>query len=677
MMPIVVAALVALTLPDNFDPEVNLIQDRVREGKAMHQSRQSAGFVKNLLANGTPEDIALAVKVLDAIISCQDVEEDSPDKGNYRWYYEDEKVTDRNAAAFILSGLLPALIDHGDRLPKDSQERVRASIRLALEAVSKINVTVGYTNIAVKDFVNTTLGGEYLNDNTFKERGRARLLEWLALTDSNGIPAEFNSPTYYRVTVRSLRSFIEYVQDDELRIMGKTAMARLALTQAIHIHPTTRRMAGPHSRAYHPTVVGEDDPEIKSVDAWIKEGTFPAWARDAIDYQPAVLDVEETAHTGYNLGIYTHMTPSFALGVSSREFFGQSNVLISHYQRPDQERHGVIYTRYLTNDKWLGSFYHSSDRSTDRNLIDEGTFWGVQKGSRAIGLYSPRPPRGRGEPEKVTSAKGNVIWTGRSLVDEIWVGQKKVDTLPVKIAKGDVVVVVSGDMMSAVLPLTQTDLGGGEIRLSDKDGDLVLEMFNYVGEEMNPREFVKRNKGNLQCGFYFEMADRVTYKNGAVFSKVVASGKIKDVTATPADSADAERLWAVEYMRDGKTLGIEIDIAKWELKRRWTQDGDMGWPMHESQMARQNRDGRVEVGGAVLTCNKEAAWVFAPPQTGRYVAAYHGQTPSPVTLTVPNGKVEIESMGMGTIVWDNGKVTIEAIQLKGIPKIVGGQLNKM
>lgn len=96
--------------------------------------------------------------------------------------------------------------------------------------------------------------------------------------------------------------------------------------------------------------------------------------------------------------------------------------------------------------------------------------------------------------------------------------------------------------------------------------------------------------------------------------------------------------------------------------------------MLESSIARENRDGHVVVGEAVLECGKEAGWLFAPPGTGTYVAAYHGLKSAPLTLTVPDGKVEIEAMGTGTVVWDNGKVTIDAIDLKGTPKVTGGTL---
>ena len=44
----------------------------------------------------------------------------------------------------------------------------------------------------------------------------------------------------------------------------------------------------------------------------------------------------------------------------------------------------------MLNDKWLGDFYHATDRTKSRNLVEEGLFYGVQQGPRAIGLYTPR-----------------------------------------------------------------------------------------------------------------------------------------------------------------------------------------------------------------------------------------------------------------------------------------------
>ena len=596
MMAMILAAAVALTLPADFDKAANMRFKERAEGR-LHMSRESASLATRLVANGTQEDIELAVKIFDAVIACQETREGNPRHGNFWWYLEDGKVTDRNAAAFILSSLIPMMIQHEDRLPEATQEKVREAIRLGLEAIARINVTVAYTNIAAKDVANTILGGELLGDQKLAERGRNKLVEWMALTDANGIPAEFNSPTYYRVTIRAMRNLIRFVQDDDTRIRAKTALARLGLSKALHIHPATGRMSGPHSRAYHPTVICEDKPEVAHVIGWIEDGTLPTWTRDALDHQPPAMEIRETPYREYSLTISTLHTPSFGLGVSTREFFGQSNVLISHYKRPGQERPGVVYSRYLTNDKWLGSFYHSTDRSLSRNLLDEGSFLGAQNGARAIGLYTPRVPWGRRRrrPENIASAKGNIIWTAREWVDEIWVGQQKVESLPADIPDDETVVVVSGKAMTAVRPLTRTRITpDAPLRLADKGGDLVLEMYNHLGDSMTVSQMDSLNAGRLQCGFYLEMSERSTYPDGAAFAKVVANGQVKDTTENASDATgEGERLWTVEYSRNGQALGVEVDMEKWALKRRWTQDGDMGFPMLESAVARQNRDGRV------------------------------------------------------------------------------------
>jgi hypothetical protein len=342
--------------------------------------------------------------------------------------------------------------------------------------------------------------------------------------------------------------------------------------------------------------------------------------------------------------------------------------MMIHYVRPGAERPGVVYTRYLTDDKWLGDFYHATDRTRSRNLVDEGLFYGVQQGPRAIGLYTPR------NLGSVFSAKAALIWTRRDLVDEIWVGEGQVETLPAEVPPGETVVVGSGEALVAARPLARTDLGrDAPIRLTEVQGDLVLELYNYLGPrksfwELNwPGAFYR---GRPRCGVYVEAAERSAYPDGRAFARVVAGGTLEDVTAPPFTyRGEDERLWTVEYARDGQTLGIEIDLMAWALKRRWTQAGDLGWPMLESPVARESRSGHIALGGATLTCGPEAAWLFASPVTGRWAAAYHGLQPAPLTLTVPDGSVEVAAMGTGTVVWDNGQVTVEAVGLQGEPMI--------
>ena len=237
----------------------------------------------------------------------------------------------------------------------------------------------------------------------------------------------------------------------------------------------------------------------------------------------------------------------------------------------------------------------------------------------------------------------------------------------------------SGEIYTAIRPLTVTDLGrNAPLQLTTIDRHLALEMYNYQGpaktfwELAVPGSFYQ---GQPQCGFYVEFAERADYADGNTFSKVVASGSIIDEAQPPVThDAGLERLWEIEYARDGKKIGLEVDLMTWKLKRRWTQDGELGWPMLESPLARQTRNGSITVDDSTLNCGAESAWLLALPESRTWVAAYHGQQPAPLTLTLPDGKVEIAQMGMGTVIWKNGVVTIDALHLMGDPKVTGGQL---
>ena len=71
MTAMILAAMVAISIPDDFDPDLNL-RYKQREDGRLHMSRESAGFAVRLVAQGEPEGIALAVKILDAVLELED-----------------------------------------------------------------------------------------------------------------------------------------------------------------------------------------------------------------------------------------------------------------------------------------------------------------------------------------------------------------------------------------------------------------------------------------------------------------------------------------------------------------------------------------------------------------------------------------------------------------------------
>ncbi len=658
-----------LPLPENFNP-VTYLLSKTTENGIFHESRAGAGLAEQLVANGTPEDLALAEKVLDATLRCQERRPNDPHYGNFYWMAEDEVVADLNAVEFNLSRLIPMMIQHGDRLPSAVQERVLDAIRLGLAEIRSLDVHVAYSNIAVLDILNSCLGGELLHDAGIAQRGYDKLVRWMTFTDQNGgTPREYNSPTYTAVIVRALKRLIDLCQHEPTRIRARTAVARLALSVGLHIHRGTGRWSGPHSRAYHPSVVCETPPEIEMVEGWIADGHLPAWAGDLLGYPDAPYEIVETASVREAMGLTTYHSASFCLGTASREYGGQADVLMAHYVREGADRPGVLYSRYVMDEKWLGDFYHATDRTKSRNLIEEGRFLGAQQGARAIGLYAPQ------NMGQCSSAKAAFIFTERARIDEIWVGEQRIETLPCDVPEGEFVVIGSGAMLCAIRPLSRTDAGRhAPLRLVEKDGDLVLEIYNYLGPqkafwEMRPglNPFFK---GHPFCGVFLEMAERSDYTDGYAFGQTVARGTLRDEADAPfVTDGESERLWTVEYERDGRRLGLQIDLMTWSLKRRWTQSGEQDWPMLNSPVARQTDSGMIEFGGSNLDCGPGTAWLYANPEAGRWAAGYHGSAPRPLRLTLPDAVVNIEGMSTGTILWDNGELHIDAVEIVGTPKI--------
>ncbi|HEY4722406.1 MAG TPA: hypothetical protein VII92_11190, partial [Anaerolineae bacterium] len=442
-----------LPLPENFNPQTFMLFNRTENG-LFHESRKGAAFAAQLVANGAPQDLELAEKVLNVVLGCQERREGDPHYGNFMWMIEDDVVFDLNAVEFNLEHLIPMMIRHRERLSPEMQTRVLEAIKLGLDEIRRLDVLVLYSNITMLDILNSCLGGELLADGASARRGYRKLVEWMAFTDANGIPYEYNSPTYGMVTLRALKRLTDLVQDQATRIRAGTMAARVGLSAALHIHAKTGRWAGPHSRAYHPSVVCELEAEAIQINQWIVDSTLPAWVADVLSQRPAAFEVVETAFAKRGHGLTTYHSPSFAFGVASQEFSGQSDVMMVHYHRPGADRPGVMYTRYLLNDKWLGDFYHATDRTKSRNLIEEGQFYGVQQGSRAIGLYTLPA-----SPGNLTSAKAAFIWTQRELVDEIWIGKRRIESLPAEAAPGEVIVIGSGKAFMAVLPITRSDLG--------------------------------------------------------------------------------------------------------------------------------------------------------------------------------------------------------------------------
>ena len=137
---------------------------------------------------------------------------------------------------------------------------------------------------------------------------------------------------------------------------------------------------------------------------------------------------------------------------------------------------------------------------------------------------------------------------------------------------------------------------------------------------------------------------------------------------------EISRQWSVGYESEDHSVGMEVDLMRWQILRRWADGADLDFPMLLSPVALETRSGYIELGNARLHCGKNAVWLVALPDADLWVAAYHGPEASALGLELPDGHVHLESLEAGLVLWDKGQVTIDAIGLQDEPIVVGAQV---
>lgn len=669
-----------MAAPHYYDPDARLVANAIDNG-VFHTAWMSAEYAVALVERGTAAEVERAEALIAAVLDCQDTDARSPHRGNFRWEREDEAVEDLNAVQFVLIRLIPLLLARADRLPSRLVQRTKARIRLGLDEIRRIDVSPVYSNIVAQDIANSILGGQLLGAPEYTQRGAAKLRRWLNLIDRSGIPHEYNSPTYSFVSIQALHKVVSFSEMAEARLLATLVIARIGLSVALRIHPLTGRLAPPHCRAYYPQLTFESPPEAGIFAKMIAEGALPAWLASVQQNRTLPLTVTETSDADAGVVISSYLDTEFSLGVASQELATQSNRFISnqsnvfsiHYTKPGAAAPGVVFSRYLINDKWLGDYRTTPSRSSDHVFRDEGSFRGLLAGARAIGLYTSRDLNAW---SRCASAKAALIWDRAEDVDEVWVNGARLTELPSDVPDRAVIVFACGNVYILVRPLDRTRLGlNAPIRIVEHRGSLALEMYNYLGpaktfwELANPGAFFQ---GTVRNGFFVEVVGRDMYESGHDLFQAYADGRIvEEVDAARTFDGESSRTWSVSYSDELGSLGLAVDLMRWEILRRWTDGEDLGYPMLSSPRALQSRSGIIELGKARLRCGRNAAWLVGNPEAELWVGAYHGPEASSFSLDVPDGAVYIERMRAGIVVWDKGKVTVEALGLDAPPQVSG------
>jgi len=360
--------------------------------------------------------------------------------------------------------------------------------------------------------------------------------------------------------------------------------------------------------------------------------------------------VQETTAVRENLDITSYLTAEYALGSASRSCGGQSNNVVLHYRKPSQKvlPWGILYCRYISNDKTLANSYSSGNRSSNKMLVEEGACHAVQHENKVIALYDGPDVVG-----EVSSLKLDIMMLHYSKIEEVWINDEKVRFLPKILTSSDVIFIKDANIYIAIRPLKPTNMGGRTpktLEITNPNDNFTLSLYNYKGEPKNfwdykrSSAFFKGIKGTANNGFILEVSDRNSFTTLGDFKRHIYAAKVRDIT-------DENNIREVSYRSDPDEILIKYD--KWNdiaLERRINGKTYVS-PMLNSPKIKQDDSGRIEISRSTLLTEKVPAWLFADEERGCYVAANLMDKSTPLRLSTLKGKVESESFAFGKIVY--------------------------
>lgn len=225
----------------------------LRNGRA-HPTRESLEYALGLLELNRTEREARAFEVLERVVALQNIDPSSKWYGLWGWYLQEppEKMApaDWNWADFNGATMLLIELRHGPRLPQALRARLREAIRHAAASIVRRNVSMSYTNIAAKGTFVTLAAGELLEDAALLDYAAQRIVRLARAIDETGSFAEYNSPTYARVTLANLIRIRMLVRHEQARAQAARIEHRVWEHLAARWDAPRWQFAGPMSRCY-------------------------------------------------------------------------------------------------------------------------------------------------------------------------------------------------------------------------------------------------------------------------------------------------------------------------------------------------------------------------------------------------------------------------------------------
>jgi hypothetical protein len=580
----------------------------------------------------------------------------------------------------------------------------------------------GNVNIPQKGSQNNILGGEALGKvGMYGEAfsyGMKLLKDLCHIVNDCGMIPEYNSPCYIAVSLAPLATIANYAENKEAVLRAKLLQEIIFLDLCSRYHEPTNQIAGPYSREYLPNRIGgagqskyilymllpqglfigqephyqffQEAGEGTTVLKYIGDPRSSTWAY-CLDFQyhdfmnllaidkKYPYDIYMTTKNsgdkwdqdidpGGRMDTSCYMTEEYNLASASREIMhGQSHGVVLFWRKKPKIQSmcdfKTMVWAYMSDDKKIGSFNKYAGIESLYWLLDEGRFRTVQNKNKLIALYQMK---------KIgtdhSSLKLNCYIPLYDELDELRIGDKKVESWPQYLNHQDIIFLKDAKTFVALRFLEASDLGREhEIVVSMLEEEpthpktLAIASYNYQGQMRN---FKPEEYDQIRNGFVIEVADASSFDSFRAFRTHIQEAKVDEVVYSNG-------VWAVRYVSGKENLSITYHLTAHEIIERKINGKDVVVPMFSSPLVKEDRSGHIDIGRTTLdTAFGLPVWLVANEEQGIYMILNLNDVSTPVKLKTPDGALETNALPLGHIIYrPKAENTLEILSAEDLASI--------